>query len=114
MSTIKPMTSKGSLLVQNTLVSFTRIEQGDFISLTDIARVKNPDEPKDVVKNWLRSRSTLDFLGLWEKINNPDFKGVEFDSFKNESGTNSFTLSPSKWVEATGAIGIRSSAGRAG
>jgi hypothetical protein len=112
--TLKPLTSKGSVLVQNTLVSFTRIEQGDFISLTDIARVKNPDEPKDVVKNWLRSRSTLDFLGLWEKINNPDFKGVEFDSFKNDSGTNSFTLSPSKWIEATSAIGIRSTAGRSG
>ena len=106
--------TKGKLLVQNTLVSFTRIEQRDFISLTDIARVKNPDEPKDVVKNWLRSRSTLDFLGLWEKINNPDFKGVEFDSFRNEAGTNSFTLSPSKWIETTGAIGIRSAAGRTG
>jgi hypothetical protein len=74
-------------LVQNTIVSFTRIAQGDFISLTDIAKVKNPDEPKDVVKNWLRSRSTLDFLGLWGKINNPSFKGVEFDSFKNQAGT---------------------------
>ncbi len=77
---MKPVSPKGKLLVQNTLVSFTRIEQSDFISLTDIARVKD----------WLRSRSTLDFLGLWEKINNPDFKGVEFDSFKNDAGTNSF------------------------
>lgn len=106
--------TKGKLMVQNTIVSFTRIAQGDFISLTDIARVKNPDEPKDVVKNWLRSRSTLDFLGLWERINNPGFKGVEFDSFKNEAGTNSFTLSPTKWIETTGAIGIRSSSGRTG
>jgi hypothetical protein len=111
---MKPVSPKGKLLVQNTFVSFTRIEQSDFISLTDIARVKNPDEPKDVVKNWLRSRSTLDFLGLWEKINNPDFKGVEFDSFKNDADTNSFTLSPSKWIEVTGAIGIRSTAGRTG
>ena len=106
--------AKGQLLVRNTVVSFTRIQQGDFISLTDIAKVKNPDEPKDVVKNWLRSRSTLDFLGLWEQINNPGFKGVEFDAFKNQAGTNSFTLSPSKWIEATGAIGIRSKAGRTG
>jgi len=111
---VKTAVTKGQLLVQNTIVSFTRIEQGDFISLTDIAKVKNPDEPKDVVKNWLRSRSTLDFLGLWEQINNPSFKGVEFDSFKNQAGTNSFTLSPSKWIEATGAIGIRSTAGRTG
>ena len=111
---MKTAVTKGQLLVQNTIVSFTRIAQGDFISLTDIAKVKNPDEPKDVVKNWLRSRSTLDFLGLWEQINNPNFKGVEFDSFKNQAGTNSFTLSPSKWIETTGAIGIRSTAGRAG
>ena len=111
---MKTTATKGQLLVQNTIVSFTRIAQGDFISLTDIAKVKNPDEPKDVVKNWLRSRSTLDFLGLWEKINNPSFKGVEFDSFKNQAGTNSVTLSPSKWIEVTGAIGIRSTAGRTG
>ncbi|MEQ1837224.1 MAG: KilA-N domain-containing protein [Candidatus Nitrotoga sp.] len=108
------MTIKGKLIVQNTIVSFTRIEQGDFISLTDIARVKNPNEPKDVVKNWLRTRSTIEFLGFWEKINNPNFKGVEFDFFKNEAGTNSFTLSPNKWIEATGAIGIKSTAGRTG
>jgi len=111
---VKTAVTKGQLLVQNTIVSFTRIAQGDFISLTDIAKVKNPDEPKDVVKNWLRSRSTIDFLGLWEQINNPSFKGVEFDSFKNQAGTNSFTLSPSKWIETTGAIGIRSNAGRTG
>jgi hypothetical protein len=111
---MQPVITKGKLLVQDTVVSFTRIEQGDFISLTDIARVKNPDEPKDVVKNWLRSRSTLDFLGLWERINNPNFKGVEFDAFKKEAGTNSFTLSPTKWIETTSAIGIRSTAGRTG
>lgn len=102
------------LIVQNTIVSITRIEQADFISLTDIARIKNPNEPKDVVKNWLRTRSTIEFLGLWEKINNPNFKGVEFDSFKSEAGTNSFTLSPNKWIEATNAIGIRSTSGRNG
>jgi hypothetical protein len=111
---MKTKLNKGQLLVQNTVVSFARIQQSDFISLTDIAKVKNPDEPKDVVKNWLRTRSTLEFLGLWEKINNPNFKGVEFDSFKNQAGTNSFTLSPSKWIEVTGAIGIRSTAGRSG
>ena len=106
--------TKGKLIVGDTVVSFTRVEQGDFISLTDIARVKNSDEPKDVVKNWLRTRSTLEFLGLWEKINNPEFKGVEFDTFKTEAGSNSFTLSPSKWINATGAIGLKSSAGRSG
>ena len=102
------------LIVQDTLVSLTRINDADYISLTDIARVRNPDEPKDVVKNWLRNRSTVEYLGLWEKINNTAFKGVEFDSFRLEAGSNSFTLSPSKWIEATGAIGIKSTAGRGG
>jgi hypothetical protein len=62
-------------------VSLTRVNEDDYISLTDIARVRNPDELKDVVKNWLRNRATVEFLGLWEKINNAVFKGVEFDSF---------------------------------
>lgn len=103
---------KGRLLVQKTMVAFMRTEQSSFIHLFDIARVKNLDEPKEVVENWLRSRPTLDFLVLWEQINAPSFKGGEFDSFKNQAGTNSFTLSPSKWVEANGAVGIRRTAGR--
>ena len=61
-------------------------DENDFISLTDIARYKNPGEPKDVVKNWMRSRSTIEFLGLWEHLNNPNFKGVEFDSFIHDAG----------------------------
>ena len=86
----------------------------DFISLTDIARFKNPTEPKDVVKNWMRSRATIEFLGLWEQLNNPDFKGVEFDSFLYEAGSNSFTLSPSKWIETTNAKGVVSRQGKNG
>lgn len=97
--------SKNQLLVQQTIVTLTRVNNSEFISLTDIARVKNSSEPKDVVKNWLRSRSTIEYLGLWERINNPLFKGVEFDSFRNEAGNNSFTLSPNKWIETTAAIG---------
>jgi hypothetical protein len=102
------------ILVQNTEVSIKQHEKVDFISLTDIARAKNPNEPKDVVKNWLRSKTTIEFLGLWEHINNPFFKGVEFDSFKNEAGSNSFTMSPTKWIEKTSATGIISKAGRYG
>lgn len=86
----------------------------DFISLTDIARNKNSEEPKDVVKNWMRSKTTIEFLGLWEQLNNPDFKGVEFDSFIYEAGSNSFTLSPSKWIEATNAKGLISKQGNNG
>lgn len=87
--------------------------QDDYISLTDIARYKS-DEPKDVIKNWMRSKSTIEFLGLWEQLNNPNFKGVEFDTFKNEAGANAFTLSPQKWIDSTNAIGIISRAGRGG
>ncbi len=86
----------------------------DYISLTDIARYKNPDEPKDVVKNWLRNKSTIEFLGLWEKINNPHFKGVEFDPFLIQAGGNSFVLSPQKWIEKTNAVGIISKSGQGG
>ncbi len=86
----------------------------DFISLTDIARNKNPYEPKDVVKNWLRSKTTIEFLGLWEQLNNPDFKGVEFDSLIYEAGTNTFTLSPTKWIDSTNAKGIISKQGNNG
>ena len=89
-------------------------DQQDFFCLTDIARFKNPIEPKDVVKNWLRTRSTIEFLGLWETINNPNFKGVEFDSFMSEAGDNSFTLSPQRWIDATDAIGMVSKSGRYG
>ncbi len=93
---------------------YTEDFKNDYISLTDIARFKNINEPKDVVKNWLRVRDTIEFLGLWETINNPNFKGVEFDSFRKETGTNAFTLSPQRWVEKTNAIGIISKSGKGG
>lgn len=89
------------------------VGKDDYISLTDIARYRS-DEPKDVVKNWLRSKSTIEFLGLWEQMNNPYFKGVEFDSFKNEAGGNAFTLSPQKWIGTTNAIGLVSKSGKYG
>ena len=88
--------------------------QEDYLCLTDLARRKNPYEPKDVVKNWLRLRYTIEFLGLWEQLYNPKFKGVEFDTFKNESGSNAFTLTPQRWIEKTNAIGIVSKSGRGG
>lgn len=101
--------------VRNIAVNvFLSPKEEDYISLTDIASFKNPKEPKDVVKNWMRNRSTIEFLGLWEQINNPNFKGVEFDSFLFGSGSNSFTLSPSRWIEQTKAVGIVSKQGRGG
>lgn len=93
---------------------YTEDFKNDYISLTDIARYKNVHEPKDVVKNWLRVRDTIEFLGLWETIYNPNFKGVEFDSFRKEAGTNAFTLSPQRWIKNTNAIGIVSKSGRGG
>ena len=105
---------KTHMVVKDTVVSIKHQDKSDFISLTDIAKAKNPDEPKDVVKNWLRNKNTIEFLGLWEQINNPNFKGVEFDSFKNAAGLNSFTMSPSKWIESTNAIGIISQSGKYG
>lgn len=87
--------------------------QEDYISLTDIARYRS-DEPNDVIRNWLRVRETIEFLGLWEELNNPNFKPVEFDGFRMAAGSNSFTLSPQKWIKSTNAIGIISKAGRYG
>ena len=88
--------------------------EDDYISLTDIARYRNPEAPADVVKNWMRLRNTIEYLGLWEQLNNPNFKLVEFDQFKSESGANAFVLSPKKWIEETNAIGLTSRSGRYG
>lgn len=108
------MAKKQTLIVQGISIKTFKLEKENYISLTDIARNKNANEPKDVVKNWMRSRTTIEFLGLWEQLNNPDFKGVEFDSFMFEAGSNSFTLSPSKWIETTNAKGIVSKQGNNG
>lgn len=86
----------------------------DYICITDIAKQKNANEPKDVVKNWLRVKNTLEYLGLWESLNNPDFKGVEFDPILREAGSNAFTMSPTRWIELTNAIGIVNKVGRDG
>lgn len=94
------------ITVQDTTVKTLRHNNNDYICITDIARLKNPVEPKDVVKNWMRIKNTLEYLGIWEKLNNPNFKGVEFDPLLTEAGNNSFTMSPSRWVQITGAIGI--------
>jgi len=84
----------------------------DFISLTDIARHRNPGHTDDLIRNWLRNRNTIEFLGIWESLNNPAFKPVEFDGFRRQAGLNSFALTPKQWTEATQAIGIVSRPGR--
>jgi len=95
-------------------VRVQRIQKDDFISLTDIAKHKNADAPADIVKNWLRSKNTIELLGLWEKLHNPKFKLVEFDQFRNEAGLNHFVLSPKQWIESTKAWGLISKSGRYG
>ena len=86
----------------------------EYICITDIARYKNQSHTDDLIRNWLRNRNTIEFLGIWEQLNNPDFKPVEFDGFKKQAGLNSFTLTPKQWIEQTGAIGLISKAGRYG
>ena len=102
-----------TLTVKNTSVSVIKVGNEDFLSLTDIARFKS-DEPNAVIANRLRNRNTIEYLGIWESLYNPDFKPLEFEGFKKEAGLNAFTLSPSKWIESTGAIGIVSKSGRYG
>lgn len=86
----------------------------NYISLTDIAKYRNIDDPRFVIQNWLRNRNTLEFIGLWEILNNPNFNRVQFDTFRNEAGLNRFTMTPQKWIENTNAIGIVSKSGRYG
>ena len=99
--------------VLQTQIRTSQIREEDYISLTDIAKYKS-ERSDDLIRNWLRNRNTIEFLGIWEQLNNPDFKPVEFDGFKKEAGLNSFSLTPKQWIESTAAIGIVSKAGRYG
>ncbi len=92
---------------------YTTDFENEFISLTDIAKYKSSD-PNDTIKNWMRGRETLEFLGLWEKLHNPDFKPVEFDGFRSQAGLHAFTMSPTKWIDGVNAIGLISKPGRYG
>lgn len=88
--------------------------ESDYICITDIARQKNPLEPNVVVGNWMRNRNTIEYLGIWECLNNPGFNPIEFEGFKQQAGLNAFTLSPSRWIEATNAVGLIAKSGRYG
>ena len=92
---------------------YTTDFQNEFLSLTDIAKYKS-DDANATICNWMRNRETLEFLGLWEHLHNPDFKPLEFEGFRKESGLNAFTMSPTKWINAVNAIGVVSKAGRYG
>ena len=91
---------------------YTEDYRNEYISLTDIARFRNSDDPRFAIQNWMRNRNTLEFLGLWESLHNPNFNRVRFDTFRSEAGLSRFVMSPSKWIESTGAIGLVTKAGR--
>ena len=109
------MSKTKKITVENTEISVI-LQHGtdDFICLTDMARYRDSDRTNYVIQNWMRARTTIEFLGVWEMLHNPNFKSTEFDAFRNNAGLNTFTLTPKEWAEKTGAIGIYSKAGRYG
>ncbi len=108
------MPKNKTIIVKGTEVTLFSEGVSDYISLTDIAKSRNSSEPFAIINNWMRSRSTIEFIGLWEKLCNPDFKPLEFERFRNEAGSNYFVLSPQRWIETTNAKGIISKSGRYG
>lgn len=111
---MKKEIKKREMKVKDNMVSIIRVENTDYISLTDLARYKNPIEPKDVIKNWMRAKINIEFLALWEYMYNPNIKGVEIDTFKTQAGNHYFTMSPQRWIKETNAIGIISKSGNNG
>lgn len=107
-------TRKATVNVKGTDIAVLVYREQDYISLTDIARHKNAGLTDDLIRNWLRNRNTIEFLGIWESLNNPGFNPVEFDGFRKSAGLNSFALTPRQWIEKTGAVGILSKPGRYG
>ena len=108
------MAQKRKIEVQGTEIVIYAANNEDFISLTDIARYRDADRSDYILQNWMRNRSTIDLMGLWEQFNNPEFNSIEFDGIKNMAGSNSFSLTPKRWIEATNAKGIVSKTGRYG
>ena len=100
--------------IKGTDIEILSKKNTDYISLTSIAKYKNVKRSDDIIKNWIRNRSTIEYLGLWERINNPNFKPVEFDGFKHQAGLNTFVLTPKQWIEGVNAIGLISKSGRYG
>jgi hypothetical protein len=108
------MAKSKKILVKGEEITILQNLKEEYISLTDMARYRDQERTNYIVQNWMRTRSAIEFCGLWEQLNNPDFKSIEFDAFKNESGLNSFTLTPQRWIDSTNAIGIISKSGRYG
>ncbi len=107
-------TNNRQIEVLDISVKVTRIEEAHFISLTDIARHRDAERGDYIIQNWMRNRNTIEFLGIWEQLNNPGFNSIEFDGIRNQAGLNSFSLTPKRWITQTGAVGILSKTGRYG
>ena len=105
---------KTKLSVNELEIVLYKQNEEEFISLTDMAKFRDSERTNYIIQNWMRTRNTIEFLGLWEQLRNPNFNSIEFDAFKTESGSNSFTLTPKKWIESTNSIGITSKSGRYG
>ncbi len=108
------MAKKSEITVRDVTIKTMTQNGMDYICITDIAKQKNSNDPNGVIANWMRNRNTVEFLGIWETIHNPCFNPIEFEGFRKEAGLNAFTLSPTRWILATKAIGIISQAGRNG
>jgi len=106
--------NKNTIEVQRTAITVLNQASDEYISLTDIAKYKEPDRSDHVIQNWMRNRNTIDFLDIWEQLHNVDFKPLEFEGFKNRAGLNSFVLTPRQWIDATDAKGLVSQSGRYG
>ncbi len=106
--------NKTKLNVNEIEIVLYKQNEEEYISITDMAKFRDSERTNYIIQNWMRTRSTVEFLGLWEQLNNPNFKSIEFDAFRIESGSNSFTLTPKRWIESTNAIGITSKSGRYG
>ena len=105
---------RSTIEVKGAAVAVLSQNQQDFICITDIARYKDADRTDYLISNWLRNRNTIEFLGIWEQLNNPGFNPIEFDGIKKQAGLNSFILTAKRWIDATGAIGLISKSGRYG
>ena len=108
------MAKKNEIIVKDVAIKTMSKDGIDYISITDIARQKNATDPNGVIANWMRNRNTVEFLGIWETLHNPNFNPLEFEGFRKEAGLNAFTMSPSRWIEATNAKGLVAMAGRYG
>ena len=108
------MSKNSQLTVLQETIRIQKVDQDDYISLTDIARHRDAKRGDYIIQNWMRTRNTIEFLGIWEQLNNPDFNSIEFDGIRNMAGLNSFSLTPKRWIAGTGAVGIIARTGRYG